>query len=151
MSVLKIVEYPDPLLTLKCSPVTEFDNTLHTLINDMVDTMNAYNGIGLAAPQVGILKQLFIINYNGRSLTLINPKIITKKGQSRMEEGCLSIPGVLVNVERAAEVEVEAVNQYNIPIHLHEKEMIATIIQHEYDHLEGILITDKGPSIPIEE
>lgn len=144
MSKLNVVLYPNPILKKKCDPITVFDDKLRSLVDDMFDTMKAFEGIGLAAPQVGIASQLLIVGYEGREFALVNPLITIQSGRSVSDEGCLSLPNLLVTVERYSKIEVQAQDVYGNPITLSESGFIATIIQHEMDHLNGVLIIDHG-------
>lgn len=143
MSVLNIITHPNPLLHQVCSDITVFDDRIEKLVEDMFETMTYYSGVGLAGPQIGLLENIFVAQYNNRSIALINPKITHMEGSSWAEEGCLSIPGVLLEVERAKKITVHATNKNGKSIVLNEKGFFARIIQHEIDHLNGILILDK--------
>lgn len=151
MSILSIIKVPDPILRIKSDPVTVFDDTLKSLIADMIDTMHQHKGVGLAAPQVGILKQLIVVSYKKREFALINPQITAAKGKETGEEGCLSIPRTRCRVDRYAMIEISALTANGKPIRLKERGYIARIIQHEIDHLNGILITDHGTPLPDDE
>jgi peptide deformylase len=144
MSKLEIVLCPDSLLTKPCELVTEFDQSLTELVDDMYETMDYYSGIGLAAPQIGLLKQLLVVDFNDRKFALVNPILTIKEGSSINDEGCLSLPNMLVTVERFSHIEVQAQDLKGNHITLDERGFIATIIQHEMDHLIGRLITDYG-------
>ena len=147
MAILDLITIPNPILKQKCVPVTNFDSKLEEFVNDMFDTMHKYQGIGLAAPQVGILEQICICEYDDTSLVLINPKITKKSKEVSSEEGCLSIPGQLFEVSRFEEIEVAAQNIKGEEISFYVGDMLAIVIQHEIDHLEGTLITDSGKFI----
>ena len=145
MSILPIVEAPDERLRKKSKPVKKLDKKIKKIISDMHQTLSAQKdpeGIGLAAPQVGINQQIFIADIGDGPLAFINPKLIKKSGADVIEEGCLSIPGVTVMVRRPERIVVRYVDENNQP---HEKiyeEMMARVIQHEMDHLDGKLIVD---------
>ena len=147
MSVLEVLTHPNPILRQVCQAVENFGPELSKQIEDMFDTMKTNNGVGLAASQVGILQRILVLNYKKRQLILVNPQILSKKKKSEIEEGCLSLPGILVLVPRAKTIVVKAQNEKGEIITLKETGMIATIIQHEIDHLDGILIIDHGPQI----
>ena len=147
MAVLDLITVPNPILTQKCSPITTFDSNLNEFINDMYDTMNEHQGIGLAAPQVGILEQICICEYENNFLALINPVIIKKTDPLISEEGCLSIPGKLVEVPRYKEIEIKAQDVEGKEFSCNAGGMLAIIIQHELDHLDGKLITNIGKII----
>lgn len=141
--ILDVLTMPHPILKQKASPVEHFDAALETFIEDMYDTMVEYHGIGLAAPQVGILQRVIVIWYQNRKMALINPEILTAQGALISDEGCLSLPQVRVDVKRADKITVRAQNKKGKWIQLKEKGIISRVIQHEFDHLEGILITDR--------
>jgi peptide deformylase len=142
--ILKIRKVPDPILLQKAEPVEEMTSIVLKLINDMIDTCRKANGIGLAAPQVGVPIQLCIINLEHMGLqpfALINPKITkTSFKKTDMEEGCLSIPGVFGMVKRPAKITIKAAN---LDGDLKADGILARVIQHEIDHLNGILFTTK--------
>jgi peptide deformylase len=143
--VLKVVKYGDPVLEMKAEPITEFDTPeLHKLVEDMFDTMYSAKGIGLAAPQVGLSKQLTVIDISageegGEQLVLINPQIVVKSGSQLGEEGCLSIPGFREDVKRAMKVKVKAKNAKGEDIEHDAEELLSRCMQHEIDHLHGVL------------
>lgn len=152
MSILNVLVSPNPILRQKASIVSSFDATLLKLVSDMYDTCIKYKGIGLAAPQVGVLQRVLVVMYKKRHFALVNPKIIQKSSATSMrEEGCLSLPTLLVDVVRAKSIVVEAQDEFGKPVRLEESGLVATIIQHEMDHLEGILITDYGSPKPLDE
>ncbi len=145
--ILDIRIHPDPVLRQLCEPVTEFGSALSQTLDDMFDTMKASRGIGLAAPQVGLLQQILVVCYKDRKFALINPKIVSKKGKLISEEGCLSLPAIHLNVMRADKIEVHAQNKQGKPVVLKERGMVSRIIQHELDHLNGVLIIDHQPEV----
>ena len=145
--ILKIVTIPNPILTTKTKPVEKIDRSILTLVNDMIETCRKAQGIGLAAPQIGKSIRLCIINLEHLGVApfaLINPKI-TKKSwkKSEMEEGCLSIPGIYGIVRRPEKIKVKASNLLGRENELEADGLLARVIQHEIDHLDGILITSK--------
>jgi len=145
MPILEILEYPDPRLRKKAQPVTEFNQALAHQINDMFETMYAAPGIGLAATQVNIHKQLFVIDVsedNTSPLVFINAKITELRGVEEMDEGCLSFPGVYARVERADEVTVTAFDKNGEEFTLDADGLLAVCIQHEFDHTQGKLFVD---------
>ena len=144
MTVLEVLTAPNPVLNQKCDPVEHFDESLKTLVADMFETMQAHEGIGLAAPQVGILQRLFICQLKTRQLVIINPVITLGSLDCESDEGCLSIPNTTVRVDRSNTVKVEAQDVNGNSFTLNESGMMAIVIQHEFDHLEGRLITDFG-------
>ncbi len=148
MSIRKILIEPDPLLRKKCSPVEKVDNNLKRLMDDMLQTMYEAPGIGLAAIQIGILKRVVVIDIskdkeNKNPLYLVNPEITFKsKEKTKYEEGCLSIPGQFAEIERAAECHLEYLDYNGESKDLKASGLLATCIQHELDHLDGILFID---------
>ncbi len=133
-------------LRKRSESVLEIDDTIKTLVSDMIETMNANEGIGLAAPQVGILKRVIVIKVNDNDLALINP-IIVKKGKDKeaIEEGCLSIPERFIEIKRFVEIEAKATDIDGNELDLKLDNLPARIFQHELDHLDGILILDRVP------
>jgi peptide deformylase len=145
MAVFDVVKYPNPILRQICMPVLSFDAALVRFIQDMFETMDAADGIGLAAPQVGRSEQILVVGYKQKRFVLINPTLeFLGKSVSTREEGCLSLPKLLVDVTRPKTIRVKAQNMEGNFFEFKEKGMIATIIQHEYDHLNGVLIIDHG-------
>ena len=144
MAIRKIREDGDDVLRKKSKPVEEINKRVLTLLEDMGDTMYDADGVGLAAPQVGILKRIFVIDiYDDEGLRVfINPEILEVRGSQIGEEGCLSIPGKLEDVERANYVKVKALNERGEEFILEAEELLARAVLHEYDHLEGTLFTD---------
>ena len=147
MTILKIVTVPDPILTQKSKPVEKIDQGILNLIKDMIETCRSAQGIGLAAPQIGQSIRLCVVNleHMGISpLVLINPRIVKKSWKkSEMEEGCLSVPGVFGIVKRPERIKVRALNLKGQENELNADGLLARVIQHEVDHLDGILITSK--------
>jgi len=143
--LLKILKYGDSKLETLCDPVEEFDTAeLRKLVKDMFETMYDAEGVGLAAPQVGVLKRLFIVDCScgedeKQRLVLINPEIVSAEGQQVGEEGCLSIPGFREPVKRAMTVTVKARNVEGEEIEINGDELLARAVLHETDHLNGVL------------
>jgi peptide deformylase len=143
--VRKIVKYGEPVLETAAEPITEFDTPeLHALVADMWETMYSAKGVGLAAPQVGVSKRLTVIDVSvgekeSEKLVLINPEIVVKTGSQTGEEGCLSIPGFREPVTRSEKVSVRAKNAEGETIEVEGEELLARALQHEIDHLNGIL------------
>jgi peptide deformylase len=137
--------HPDPVLRDACHPVERFDSRLSGVLDEMLTLMRIHNGIGLAAPQVGITQRLFVAEIHGRSVSLVNPVIIGRSGSDRMTEGCLSLPGVQVEVERNRQVEVQGYDAQGRKQRHCVEGLWARVMQHEIDHLDGVLICDKAP------
>jgi len=133
---------PDPVLRVKAEPVMEFDKELHELMEEMLKFMRLHNGIGLAAPQVGISRRIIVADIGTGPLSLANPEILDATGKDKMVEGCLSLPGVEVNVRRKKRIEVTGVSSRGKEVHTTVSDLMARVIQHEIDHLNGILICD---------
>ena len=149
MTVRPILKYPEPLLREKSLPVTEFDQDLKDLAADMGETMLEAPGAGLAAPQVGCLKRLIVIagaendeDFDDRVMVLVNPRITWSGGEQVYDEGCLSVEELHEKVIRAAEVEVSAQDLEGNPIEIKADGRRAVILQHEIDHLDGVLFLD---------
>ncbi len=141
--MLPIVKYPNSILKKSCSPVTFVGEEEKKLLQNMVGTMYANHGIGLAAPQVGINKQLAVVDIGDRHLLkLINPAVIETKGAEMMEEGCLSIPNVYVTVKRPTTVTVKSLDEKGQKVTFEASGLLARAILHEIDHLKGRLIID---------
>jgi peptide deformylase len=142
--ILKIVKYPEPVLSQPGEPVTEFNDELRQLAADMFETTYANQGVGLAAPQVGVSKRLTTIDLSmgkepGKKLVLINPEIIFREGKLYEEEGCLSFPDIREKVVRAAKVRIRAQDQQGKWFEMDGEELLSRCIQHEIDHLDGML------------
>jgi peptide deformylase len=140
MALLNILRYPDARLHKTAAPVTVFDESLKKLVRDMAETMYAAPGIGLAAAQVDVHKQVIVIDVSERHdslVVLVNPEIVDASGISDIEEGCLSVPGVYDIVERAERVKVRAFDQNGKAFTLEAQGLLAVCIQHEMDHLKG--------------
>lgn len=144
MALRNIREYGDEVLRKKSRTVKTFNKRLHTLISDMLETMTDANGVGLAAPQVGILKRVIVIDVGEGPVVLINPEIVESEGETVKPEGCLSIPGVLGEVPRPRRVKVKAQDKWGAPFEIEGEELLARALCHEIDHLEGILFVDKA-------
>jgi peptide deformylase len=134
----------DPVLRQIAKPVAQVNRAIHKLLDDMAETMYAAPGIGLAANQIGVAKRLVVIDVEDEHglLEFINPEILEKSGSQKDYEGCLSLPGIRGAVTRAESVTVRALNRNNEPFTLHATGLLARCIQHEVDHLDGILFTD---------
>ena len=155
MALRKIVTLPDPVLRRKARAVTAFDKNLQTLIDDMVVTMREAPGVGLAAPQIGLSERLIVVEYYAKEedeenedapkkvWAVLNPEIVKTSEETVLGvEGCLSIPGLVGEVERHAEVHVKGLNRHGKPMKIKAKGWLARIFQHEIDHLNGVLFPD---------
>ncbi len=147
MAIRDIVLFPDPVLQTTCDPVDEVNDDIRQLVDDMVETMYDAPGIGLAAPQIGVTKRITVIDTTageeeGNLHVLINPRIVEAEGHITWEEGCLSIPGVYEKVDRANKVTVRALDRHGEPYELEAEEILAVAIQHEIDHLDGVLFLE---------
>ena len=144
MALRNIREFGDPVLNKVCLPVKEMTDRNKELISDMFETMYEANGVGLAAPQVGVLKRIFVIDTTGEDpLVFINPEITEASGSQTGYEGCLSLPGKTGTVTRPAKVKAKALDINMKPFEIEAEGLLARAICHEYDHLEGHLYTEK--------
>ena len=145
MSKLTIIEFPDKRLRTKAQPVTVFDAALKRLAADMLETMYEAPGIGLAATQVDVHQRLLVLDVSEDKtapLVIVNPKIVASEGSQTYQEGCLSVPGIFADVDRADRVRVEAEDVDGKPFTIDADGLLAVCIQHEMDHLEGKLFVD---------
>ena len=148
MAIRTILHYPDPRLREKANPVTTVTPAIEALIDDMAETMYAAPGVGLAATQIGEPHRIFLIDIAAEDepsnlMVFVNPEIIDRQGVQTWEEGCLSFPGVSEELERAARVKVRATDRAGKPFELEADGLLAVAIQHENDHLDGVLMIDK--------
>jgi peptide deformylase len=148
IKVHEIVKYPEPVLAKRGEDVTEFGEDLKTLVEEMFESMYAAHGIGLAAPQIGLSQRLTVIDVNFKKdpadkLVLINPEIVAREGKQFEEEGCLSLPEIREKVNRAAKVKVRAQNVVGEWFEVEGEELLARALQHEIDHLDGVLFIDR--------
>lgn len=148
MAHLKIYTYPEPVLKKVAEPLTDFGPKSQKLFDDMIETMYLDDGVGIAAPQVGVSRQVFIACPTakpGEEHVIVNPKILSESGRETEMEGCLSLPGLAVKVTRARQIDLRYQDRHG---ELHEvrlKDFFARVIQHEMDHLKGILLIDRVP------
>lgn len=154
MALLEILTFPDPRLAERSLPVEEVTDETRQLIDDMLETMYLAEGVGLAAPQIGVLQRIIVVDCGKREnederpltpaepYTVINPVVVEKDGQIVWEEGCLSVPGYTDEVQRAATVRVEGLNRDGEKISIEADGLLAVCLQHEIDHLEGVLFVD---------
>ena len=147
MALLEIKKAGAPVLKEVCAPVDKIDSKLKRLMDDMAETMYEANGVGLAAPQVGIPIRMVVIDTGDGLYELINPQIVKREGTEIDTEGCLSVPQIFGEVERAAQVTVEFLNRRGKPQRITATGLFARCIQHELDHLEGKLFIDIAKSI----
>lgn len=162
MTLRPIVTLPDPVLRRKARAITSFDSSLQTLIDDMLETMRQAPGVGLAAPQVNVSERLIVVEYsddeedeNGgiiempkKRYALINPEIVKTSEETELGvEGCLSIPGLVGEVERFSMVQIKALNRRGKPIKLKAEGWLARIFQHEIDHLNGVVFPDRATKV----
>ncbi len=160
MALRNIVTLPDPVLKRKARAVSQFDKNLHSLIDDMLETMREAPGVGLAAPQIGLSERIVVIEYFEKQedeekedapkkvWAVINPEIVKASPETMMGvEGCLSIPGLVGEVERHTEVHVKALNRHGKPMRIKAKGWLARIFQHEIDHLNGVLFTERATRV----
>ena len=148
MAIREIRKFPDPVLRKKAAPVKIIDDNLRRLVDDMVETMYAEPGVGLAAPQIGVSQRVFVIDITvGKRpdalIVMANPHIVSAEGRFTEEEGCLSIPGIRAEIPRAEVVEVRGWNLDQQEISLKGRGLLARAFQHEIDHLDGLVIWDR--------
>ena len=148
MSVRPVRIYGDPVLKQKAAEVVKFDEALRALVADLRETMEAYNGIGLAANQIGVLQRALVVSVplddgERARYTLVNPTIVRRSGSESSEEGCLSIPGIYEEVSRSLRLTVTAFDEFGQPFELEPEGYLARAIQHEVDHLDGVLFVDR--------
>lgn len=157
MPLRKIVTLPDPILRRKARTVTKFDSELQSLVEDMIETLRAAPGVGLAAPQVGISDRLIVVEYpeddeqedaSKKLYIVVNPEIKDMSTETEMGiEGCLSIPGLHGEVDRALAVTVKGLTRHGQPVRIKAKGWLARIFQHEIDHLNGVVFTDRATKV----
>jgi peptide deformylase len=148
MALRPVRIYGDPVLRQKALPVTDLDDTVRELITDMRETMHAYHGVGLAGNQVGVLQRVLVVEVpladeHRAQYALINPVLDQRAGSEGGEEGCLSIPGIYEEVRRAARVRVRALDESGKPVEFTAEGYLARALQHEVDHLDGVLFVDR--------
>ncbi len=149
MSIRLIVKHPDDVLRERAQEVTKFNASLHKLLDDMADTMYDADGVGLAAPQVGILKRVIVIDVGDEHelIEMVNPEIVSKEGEQLGPEGCLSIPGLQGDVRRSNRIVIRGQDRNGNPIQYESTEFLSRAFQHEIDHLNGILFIDTAESV----
>ena len=143
MAIIPIREAPDPVLRQKSKRVRSIDESIHRLIDDMRETMHSAGGVGLAAPQLGTLLRVIVLGMpEEEDIVLINPEIVRRKGERVVDEGCLSIPGYIGQIKRAESVRVKGRDQNGKEIRIKASELLAQALEHEIDHLNGVLYID---------
>ncbi len=148
MAVLEIRKYPDEVLKKRAEEIENIDSELQKLIDDMIETMYKANGVGLAAPQVGVSKRLIVVDTSPREenqklIVLINPEILQSEDEILSEEGCLSLPGFITRLKRKERVLVKGLDRDGKEIEIEADGLLSRALQHEIDHLEGILLIDR--------
>lgn len=141
--VREILKFGDPLLRENCAEVTKFDEELHKILDDLYDTMQKADGIGLAAPQIGVLKRVVVIDVGKGRIELVNPVVTVLWGKQFEPEGCLSYPKKRGIVQRPKHVHIKAFNRFGKPVKYRGRDLLARAFCHEIDHLNGILYEDK--------
>lgn len=147
MATLEIRRAGDPVLKKQCQAVEKVTGKIKKLLDDMAETMNAADGVGLAAPQVGVELRIVVIDVGEGLIELINPMLLEKEGCQKGLEGCLSVPGVFGQVERYEKVVVEGLNRSGRKIRVTGSGLLARALQHEMDHLDGVLFVEKADSL----
>jgi len=143
MSIVPIHVVPDPVLRKKSKRVKSIDGSIHRLIDDMLETMHSANGVGLAAPQVGTLLRVIVIGIPGEEdIALINPEVVRRTGEREVSEGCLSIPGYIGQIKRSESVRIKGRDRNGKEIRIKASELLAQALEHEIDHLNGVLYID---------
>ena len=146
MAILRIRTFGDPVLRERARDAERVDDVHRRLIRDMLETMRAAPGVGLAGPQVGVLERVFVWEVEDRHGALINPVIVERSPETvREDEGCLSLPGLLYPVERARRVRVEGLDENGALVSIEADDLLARVFQHEVDHLDGVLFVDRLP------
>ncbi len=146
--VRTILTYPDPFLSTKAAPVARMDDNVRKLIDDMFETMYAATGVGLAAPQVGVGRRVIVVDVSPVEketppMALVNPEIVSRRGMVEATEGCLSVPGVEGVVARPESITVKGLNELGDPVKFDAEGLLARALQHEIDHLDGVLFIDR--------
>lgn len=147
MAVFKILEIGDPLLREKARPVEKITPQVHRLLDNMAETMYHARGVGLAAPQIGVSKRAIVVDVGEGLIEFLNPEIVAASGAVSGPEGCLSIPGLEGEVVRATKVTVKGLNRHGVEVTLDAEGWLARVLQHEIDHLDGILFVDRAATV----
>ena len=143
MALRDVLTFPDPILRETSEEVEKVSGDIKSLIDDMTETMYAFRGIGLAAIQIGIPKRVIVVDVGEGLVVVVNPTIFKEEGEAQMEEGCLCLPGVLVDVKRSERVTVKGLDEKGQEVTIEAEGLFARALQHEIEHLDGILIVDK--------
>lgn len=151
MAVLEIRKAGDKVLKEKAQPVAKIDRRIKKLVDDMFETMYAADGVGLAAPQIGVSARIVVLDVGDGPIELINPELVLTEGCEVGAEGCLSVPGIYGDVERYAKVTVEGLNRTGKKVRISGEGLLARALQHEIDHLEGILFIERAKSLSKKE
>lgn len=147
MAIRKVVIRGDEILAKRAREVSDINDHVRMILDDMLDTLHEEMGIGIAAPQVGILKRMFIVELDDVTYELINPEFVEQRGTQFEEEACLSVPGYAGKVERPEYVKIKGLNRFGEPVEYEGEGLLATAFCHEYDHLDGVLYIDKAKDI----
>lgn len=147
MSVYDVVTVPDELLRCKAAPVPKINDGVKRLLDNMRDTLYAFDGVGLAAPQIGVSKRIVVIDTGDNLIEMINPVILKAEGEQTAREGCLSVPEVVGTVTRAQKVTVRFLDREGTEVEMETENLLARACQHEIDHLDGVLFTDKAVDV----
>ena len=146
MAILQVKTYPDAILKKKAEPLVHFGPQEQKFLDDMIETMYAEDGVGLAAPQIGVSKRVFVASptmTHGEEYIFVNPEILEARGRELGLEGCLSLPGISGEIPRAKVIRFRALDRHGKPVEMEVRDLFARIIQHELDHLNGILLIDR--------
>ena len=148
MALRNIVQEGDGILRKRCREITEIDDRIRMILDDMIETMRDQGGIGLAAPQVGVMRRMFTVEVEeGDVIEIINPEVVEASGSQTGEEGCLSVPGYVGTVERPGYIKIAGLDRYGQPVFHEGTELKAVALSHEMDHLEGVLYVDKAGDV----
>ena len=143
MAPKEVLKFPHQVLRQDCEPVKNITDDIIQLFDDMAETMYVYKGVGLAAPQIGIAKNIIVLDVGQGLISLINPEIVISEGSAVREEGCLCLPEISVNVERKEHLQIKGIDKKGNPVTFDAEGLLSRALQHEIDHLHGTLIIDK--------
>jgi peptide deformylase len=144
MAVYQVLKIPDETLRTRSAPVAKINSGIIRVLDNMRDTLYAEQGLGLAAPQIGVLKRIIVIDTGEQYIELINPEITSREGEKIGTEGCLSVPGIIGRVARSLHVKARGLNRQGEEVELSASDLLAKALQHEIDHLDGVLFIDKA-------